>query len=181
MNAHTRTKVNGVYLLHRTSQGNLPPSHHASHYLGCSTDIASRLHAHRYGRNGANLVRVWNDAGAEWVVARVWLSVESERALESRLKGRKAYYSTVEGKRKTSGGKNNRKLCPCCRGDLPVDLLSEGLGGVRVYAKPGHRKAAITMMKRYGNEKWDRFTTFETEDGRYGLSYGRAQETIAAN
>lgn len=169
MNSHTR--MNGVYLLHRTTQGSLPLSHHATHYLGSSADIASRLEAHRSGRNGANLVRVWNEAGADWVVARVWLSVESERALESRLKGRKAFYSIVEGKQKTSGGKNNRKLCPCCHGELPVDLLNAGLGGVRVYAKPGYRKAAITMMKRYG--KWDRFTTFETDDGRYGLSYGR--------
>ena len=165
--------MNGVYLLPRTSQGSLPPTHHANHYLGSSHDIAARLSSHRNG-NGSNLVRVWNDAGAEWVVARLWLNLPpySERTVEARLKQRRTYFSGKEGITKRSGSSHNRRLCPICtRGELPVDILTCP-GGVRVYAKSSHRKAAITMMKRYG--KWDTFTEFTTTDGKYGLSYGHA-------
>lgn len=164
---------NGVYLLHRTSQGNLPPTHHAIHYLGSSHDIAARLSSHRAG-NGSNLVRVWNEAGAEWVVARLWLNLPaySERTLEARLESRHTYYSATEGITKRSGSSHSRRLCPVCAGKSPVDILTYP-GGVRVYAKSSHRKAAIAMMKRYG--KWDTFTEFETVDGKYGLSYGASR------
>jgi hypothetical protein len=69
----------------------------AQHYLGWSSDLVTRLTAHTNG-TGANLVRVINEAGISWELARLW---EGDRFLERRLKNR--------------GGR--ARLCPICRGE----------------------------------------------------------------
>jgi hypothetical protein len=68
----------------------------AKHYLGWSKDLIARLTAHKNG-NGSRLVRVINDAGIEWQLARVW---DGDRFLERQLKRR--------------GGRS--RICPICQG-----------------------------------------------------------------
>lgn len=78
-----------VYLIHFET-----PYQHARHYLGCTTDLAARLAAHRAG-TGARLMEVITQAGISWEVARTW---EGGYLLERALKQRK----------------NGPKLCPVC-------------------------------------------------------------------
>jgi len=71
----------------------------ASHYLGWSEDLATRLAAHARGNGDcANLVRVAMAAGSTWQLARVWAGVD--RRTERKLKNR--------GSR--------ARLCPICLG-----------------------------------------------------------------
>ena len=87
-----RSNVMGhCYLIHFSQ-----PYVHARHYLGWSENLTSRLTSHRAG-GGARLMRVIQDAGIEWELARVW---EGDRHLERSLKQRK----------------NTGRLCPICRG-----------------------------------------------------------------
>lgn len=78
-----------VYLIHFDR-----PYKHARHYLGSAKDLNARIEEHRAGR-GARLIRVIQQAGITWRVARTW---EGGRLLEYCLKARK----------------NGPRLCPLC-------------------------------------------------------------------
>ena len=68
-----------VYLIHLDQ-----PYKHARHYLGWTTDLNSRLQAHREGR-GARLMEVVKAAGITWHLARTWPgSRDRERAIKNR-------------------------------------------------------------------------------------------------
>lgn len=79
------------YLLHFSAN-----YRHARHYLGWTTNLDSRLDAHRTGQ-GARLMEVIRDAGLTFELSRTW---QGDRHLERRLKNR--------------GG--HARLCPICRG-----------------------------------------------------------------
>ena len=80
-----------VYLIHFAR-----PLAHARHYLGWSSDLPSRIAAHRKGQ-GARLMEVISQAGIPWEVVRTW---EGSRRLERALKER---------------GGHAAALCPLCR------------------------------------------------------------------
>jgi hypothetical protein len=80
-----------VYLLHFAL-----PYRHARHYLGSTMRLGARLVAHLSGR-GSPLVAAVVAAGIDVTVARTW---DGGRGAERLLKRRK----------------NNRRLCPVCRG-----------------------------------------------------------------
>ena len=67
----------------------------ASHYLGTTYDLRTRLRQHGAGQ-GAAIMRVVRDQGIPWFVARTWVV---GRALERAPKRRH----------------NNPSLCPACR------------------------------------------------------------------
>jgi predicted GIY-YIG superfamily endonuclease len=78
-----------VYLLH------LDPAYkHARHYVGWTSNLDSRLEAHRAGR-GARLLEAVKEAGGSFHLARTW---PGSRSLERAIKDRK----------------NAPKLCPDC-------------------------------------------------------------------
>jgi predicted GIY-YIG superfamily endonuclease len=86
-----------VYLLH--FQHHL---HHAHHYVGVSSQLANRIHAHANGhREAGRLPQVFHDLGITFVVARVW-DIGHDRtaafAFETRIK-RQAH---------------TPRLCPIC-------------------------------------------------------------------
>lgn len=81
-----------IYLIHFDR-----PYRHARHYLGWTTDLPSRLDAHRRGQ-GARLMAVITDAGIGWQLARTW---NGPRTRERQLKQR---------------GKT--RCCPVCRPEL---------------------------------------------------------------
>ncbi len=72
---------------------------HASHYLGFTDNLATRIYCHEHG-NGARLMEVVNRNDVPWVVARVWLN--GDRELERKLKRQH----------------NGPRLCPICRGEV---------------------------------------------------------------
>ena len=84
--------IGTCYLLHFDE-----PFKHAKHYLGWTeeADVTARLAAHAAG-HGANLIRVINEAGHTWRLARTWVAVT--RFEERRLK---------------NGGGRSR-YCPIC-------------------------------------------------------------------
>lgn len=84
-----------VYLIHFQRR-----YRHAGHYLGFALDVPARLWHHRQG-TGANLVRVVNREGIDWVCARVW--PDGDRTLERRLKNH-----------------SSTRYCPVCRGEVLV-------------------------------------------------------------
>jgi predicted GIY-YIG superfamily endonuclease len=84
-----------VYLVHFEE-----PYKHARHYLGWSDQLAYRIAHHKSG-SGANLLRVVNEAGIRWVVARVWHG--ADRSFERRLKGH-----------------SSTRYCPVCNGHAHV-------------------------------------------------------------
>jgi predicted GIY-YIG superfamily endonuclease len=86
------TVTGGVYLIHFDRRYK-----HAGHYVGYANNIEGRVAHHRRG-SGANLMRVVNEAGITWSVARVWEG--ASRTFERRCKNRAA-----------------TMLCPVCSGD----------------------------------------------------------------
>jgi predicted GIY-YIG superfamily endonuclease len=80
-----------VYLLHFDR-----PLHHAQHYMGWTTNLEQRLHAHETG-NGSRLMEVVSNAGITWRLAKTW---EGPRALERKLKRQH----------------HGPRLCPICNG-----------------------------------------------------------------
>jgi len=87
------TSVTGtVYLTHFDR-----PYRHAGHYLGWTSDLDSRLAAHRNG-TGARLMEVIKEAGIGFQLVRTW---KGTRKLERQLKNR--------------GG--HARVCPVCRKD----------------------------------------------------------------
>lgn len=79
-----------VYLLHFNR-----PYKHARHYIGFTTNLGQRMHAHELTSQGARLLQVASAAGIKFEIARTW---EGDRKLERKLKNRK----------KAS------RLCPIC-------------------------------------------------------------------
>ena len=73
-----------VYLLHFTdpATGEAARYRHAGHYIGTTTDLESRLAAHRAG-NGARLISVITAAGLTFELARTW---KGGRARERQIK-----------------------------------------------------------------------------------------------
>lgn len=82
---------NWVYLIHFERH-----YHHAQHYIGATNDLTRRLSQHAAG-DGANLIRVIQDAGISWVVARVWIA-------------QNRFIAEVHAKRQ----KNGPEFCPIC-------------------------------------------------------------------
>jgi predicted GIY-YIG superfamily endonuclease len=78
-----------VYLIHFNEK-----LAHAQHYMGWTTNLQERLHAHETG-NGSRLMEVVNDAGITWQLARTWAG---GRDLERKLKAQK----------------NGPRFCPIC-------------------------------------------------------------------
>lgn len=72
--------IDGVYLIHFER-----PYRHAAHYVGWSTNIATRFDEHNRGE-GARLTQVVRDAGIGLTLARVWpkQSRRFERVLKRR-------------------------------------------------------------------------------------------------
>lgn len=89
---------NVVYLLHFDEK-----LFHAGHYMGSAADLETRLGQHRNG-TGARLTGVIKELGIGWTLARVWEfdSLRAARLAESHFKRHR---------------KNNRGLCPICRGE----------------------------------------------------------------
>jgi len=79
-----------VYLLHFNR-----PLAHARHYMGWTTNLQERLHAHETG-HGSRLMEVVAEWGITWRLVRVW---EGHRDLERSLKAQH----------------NSPRLCPVCR------------------------------------------------------------------
>ncbi len=79
-----------LYLLHFSR-----PYKHARHYLGSTQNLRQRLAEHATGR-GANLIRIIQEAGISWSLARVWEN--ASRADEAKLKKHQ----------------HNARLCPLC-------------------------------------------------------------------
>ena len=92
-----------VYLIHFERRYK-----HAGHYLGYSSDLVSRIRAHRLGQ-GARLLQVVNDAGIRWFVVRIW---DGGYDLEHALKARR----------------NAPQLCPVCNPRQQVEMMSGTLG-----------------------------------------------------
>ena len=68
-----------VYLIHLDT-----PYKHARHYLGWTTNLDARLHAHRTG-HGARLMEVITAAGITWRLVRTWPGGrDRERAIKNR-------------------------------------------------------------------------------------------------
>ena len=55
-----------IYLIHFDR-----PHFHAQHYLGATTDIQRRIHAHAYG-HGSRLMSAINEEGIGWQLAKLW-------------------------------------------------------------------------------------------------------------
>lgn len=70
-----------VYLLHFDT-----PYKHAKHYLGWTSDLDSRLAAHRAG-TGARLMAVLHDAGIGWTLARTWQPATRSRERQIKAQG----------------------------------------------------------------------------------------------
>lgn len=85
-----------VYLLHFDRP--ICPWRPAQHYLGWTTDLESRVLAHRQGE-GARLTEVALGRGIRFSVVRTW---EGGREIERKLKRQK----------------NGRRLCPICQEKL---------------------------------------------------------------
>jgi len=79
-----------VYLIHFASS-----FRHCQHYIGYTSNLSTRLSAHRSG-NGSRLLKAVCAAGIEINIVRTW---EGDRKLERKLKNQ----------HKASG------LCPVCR------------------------------------------------------------------
>jgi predicted GIY-YIG superfamily endonuclease len=90
-----------VYLLHFDE-----PYMHARHYVGWAKHLEARLAHHRRG-TGANLLRVLNEHGIGWQLARTWSNVD--RFFERRVKNHSA-----------------TRYCPICRGEVAYRSLPEG-------------------------------------------------------
>lgn len=88
---------NHIYLLHFEVK-----LHHASHYLGSTTDLDRRLTDHATGR-GARLTQVLLELGIEWKLARLWIARRGTNLRE------------VE--RHVKRHANGRRLCPVCCGE----------------------------------------------------------------
>lgn len=75
-----KRKTSNVYLIHFES-----PLCHARHYIGATDDVEARLERHRKGQ-GANILRVCNEKGIAYKIARVWKSkpIGFERLLKNR-------------------------------------------------------------------------------------------------
>lgn len=69
-----------VYLIHFDT-----PYKHAKHYAGYSSrkDVTKRLDEHK-ANQGANLMKVVNNAGISWHVSRIWK--DGTRAKEKQIK-----------------------------------------------------------------------------------------------
>jgi predicted GIY-YIG superfamily endonuclease len=70
-----------IYLLHFSVAYK-----HAAHYVGFTTDLQSRLDAHKQGK-GARLLEVIAQAGISFQLARTW---QGTRKGERQIKNRKA-------------------------------------------------------------------------------------------
>lgn len=90
-----------VYLIHFDQ-----PYYHARHYLGTTSDLATRLQQHAAGRRygGARLMEVIIQAGITWRVACTWAG---GRALERQLKS----------------WCNSSRLCPICKAERMVEHM----------------------------------------------------------
>jgi predicted GIY-YIG superfamily endonuclease len=75
-----KRKTSNVYLIHFES-----PLCHARHYIGATDDVDARLERHRKGA-GANILRVCNEKGIAYKIARVWKNkpIGFERLLKCR-------------------------------------------------------------------------------------------------
>jgi predicted GIY-YIG superfamily endonuclease len=103
-----------VYLIHLDK-----PYKHARHHLGWTTDLNSRLDAHREGR-GARLMEVVKAAGITWQLARTWPgSRDRERAIKNRHEA--------------------PRLCPDCS-PVPRPVSAGRSAG---QADPGRKAAAL--------------------------------------
>jgi hypothetical protein len=102
--------VGTVYLIHLKE-----PFKHARHYLGWSEDVEARFREHVCGR-GSPLLAAARAAGIEFEIVRTW---PGDRGLEAQLKGRRPIKGRFhgDGSPVMSGGKNNSRLCPICKGD----------------------------------------------------------------
>ena len=67
-----------VYLLHFEE-----PYHHAQHYLGCTVDLTKRITRLKSHKPNVNLIKVINDAGIRWYIARLW---DGDYEWETRIK-----------------------------------------------------------------------------------------------
>ena len=77
--SHLDSEAGTVYMVHFDT-----PYKHARHYTGWTTDLNSRLEAHREGR-GARLMEVIKDAGITWRLVRTWPGTrDRERAIKNR-------------------------------------------------------------------------------------------------
>jgi len=85
-----------IYLLHLDE-----PYKHGRHYLGWAKNLESRL-AHHANGTGANFLRVVNDAGIGWTLARTW---QGDRYRERQLKNQ--------------GGRS--RMCPICKDEKQVE------------------------------------------------------------
>jgi len=81
-----------VYLIHFNE-----PLHHARHYMGWTTNLIERLHAHETG-NGSRIMEVISDKEITWQLVRTW---PGGRVLERQFKRQK----------------HNPRFCPICNGD----------------------------------------------------------------
>jgi predicted GIY-YIG superfamily endonuclease len=90
-----------IYLLHFSSA-----YHHARHYVGFTTDLASRLDAHQRG-DGARLLEVIGAAGIGFELARTWSGTRHD---ERAIKNRKAA----------------PRLCPTCNPNNRRAMTPEG-------------------------------------------------------
>jgi len=80
-----------VYLIHFNE-----PLSHARHYMGFTTNLPERLHAHETG-NGSRLMEVISEKGITWQLVRTWAG---GRGLERKLKAQK----------------HGPRFCPLCNG-----------------------------------------------------------------
>jgi len=78
-----------VYLIHFNEK-----LAHAQHYMGWTTNLSERLHAHETG-NGARLMEVISERGITWQLTRTWAG---GRDLERKLKAQH----------------NGPRFCPIC-------------------------------------------------------------------
>jgi predicted GIY-YIG superfamily endonuclease len=83
-----------IYLIHFDQ-----PHYHAQHYLGATTDLRNRIHAHANG-HGAALMTAIMDLQIPWQLAKVWTSS-------------RAY----DGERAAKDQHNGPAYCPICHPD----------------------------------------------------------------
>ncbi len=87
-----------IYLIHFDR-----PYKHAKHYVGWTTNLERRMKKHRSGK-GARLLRVIQNAGIGWVVAKTW---EGTRKNERKFKKRK----------------DTPRQCPICKANKTNKVL----------------------------------------------------------
>ena len=93
-----------VYLIHFDR-----PLKHAQHYIGYTTDLDKRFHAHSCTGDGAKLLHAVRDAGIGFKVVNTWK--DGDRSFERELKNKK----------------NAKWFCPICNPNLNCYTAPEGL------------------------------------------------------